>query len=109
MYGVSQFAQAATRFRVREAGDRTGAAGTSGDGVRDVSTVFGAELSLTRGPGRTGVPDPEGNHLLVLARDPDGYRRVVPGGGAAPPSGGAGKRTGGTPAETMPGGHTRPG
>jgi error-prone DNA polymerase len=39
-------------------------------------TVFGAELSLTRDLGRTGVPDPDGNHLLVLARDPDGYRRL---------------------------------
>jgi error-prone DNA polymerase len=25
---------------------------------------------------RTGVPDPEGRHLLVLARDPEGYRRL---------------------------------
>jgi error-prone DNA polymerase len=66
MYGVPQFAQAATRFRMSEANEQTG-------GVR---TVFGAELSLTRTLGRTGVPDPDGNHLLVLARDPDGYRRL---------------------------------
>jgi error-prone DNA polymerase len=84
MYGVPQFAQAATRFRMREAAvDRTGDGQAVGDGdsdggygARDVRTVFGAELSLTRGLGRTGVPDPEGNHLLVLARDPDGYRRL---------------------------------
>jgi error-prone DNA polymerase len=25
---------------------------------------------------RTGVPDPEGRHLLILARDPEGYRRL---------------------------------
>jgi error-prone DNA polymerase len=25
---------------------------------------------------RAGVPDPEGRHLLVLARDPEGYRRL---------------------------------
>src|SRR5207244_9663489 len=25
---------------------------------------------------RTGVPDPGGRHLLVLARDPEGYRRL---------------------------------
>ncbi|MGH3996279.1 MAG: PHP domain-containing protein, partial [Pseudonocardiaceae bacterium] len=25
---------------------------------------------------RSGVPDPEGEHLLVLARDPEGYRRL---------------------------------
>src|SRR5215472_11886524 len=76
MYGVPQFAQAATRFRMREAVDRPGGDRPGGDGARDVRTVFGAELSLTRGLGRTGVPDPEGNHLLVLARDPDGYRRL---------------------------------
>ncbi len=69
MYGVPQFAQAAARLRA------SAATGT-------VQTVFGAELSLTRGTGRTGrtsrtgVPDPAGNHLLVLARDPEGYRRL---------------------------------
>ncbi len=62
MYGVPQFAQAAARLR--EAGG-------------SLSTVFGAELSLDRVPGgRTGVPDPAGRHLLVLARDPEGYRRL---------------------------------
>jgi error-prone DNA polymerase len=90
MYGVPQFAQAAARLR--DSGARLG-------------TVFGAELSLdmTRlepgtsarraGPGRragragtpagqptgsprAGVPDPAGRHLLVLARDPEGYRRL---------------------------------
>ena len=75
MYGVPQFAQAATRFRMREAGDQAGDQAGKGS-ARDLGTVFGAELSLTRGPGRTGVPDPDGNHLLVLARDPDGYRRL---------------------------------
>src|SRR5262249_56512118 len=44
-------------------------------------TIFGAELSLGPPPGgggapRTGVPDPGGRHLLVLARDPEGYRRL---------------------------------
>jgi len=28
------------------------------------------------GPARAGVPDPAGRHLLVLARDPEGYRRL---------------------------------
>ena len=71
MYGVPQFAQAATRFRMRTADGQA-----SEDTARTVGTVFGAELSLTRTLGRTGVPDPDGNHLLVLARDPDGYRRL---------------------------------
>ena len=49
-------------------------------------TGFGAELSLdvplppTQSEramsARVGVPDPPGQHLLVLARDPDGYARL---------------------------------
>ena len=43
----------------------------------ELATVFGAELSLDPGPGqRTEVPDPPGPHLLVLARGPEGYRRL---------------------------------
>src|ERR687893_1267951 len=56
MYGVVRFAEAA-----RELG---------------VKTVFGAELSLGLTAPQNGVPDPEGDHLLVLARDPDGYRAI---------------------------------
>src|SRR5262245_22183712 len=67
MYGVPQFAQAAARLKEQ--------AGTG------IGTIFGAELSLGPPPGRggtprTGVPDPGGRHLLVLARDPEGYRRL---------------------------------
>ena len=54
MYGVVQFAEAAAEH--------------------GVSTVFGAELSLGLTAPQNGVPDPEGEHLLVLARDPKGYR-----------------------------------
>jgi error-prone DNA polymerase len=50
MYGVPQFAQAAARLR--DSGTR-------------LATVFGAELSL-----------PRDRHLLVLARDAEGYRRL---------------------------------
>jgi error-prone DNA polymerase len=59
MYGVPQFAQAAARLR--DSGTR-------------LNTVFGAELSL----GATGNqdPDPAGNHLLVLAKNAEGYRRL---------------------------------
>src|SRR5579862_8366656 len=46
-------------------------------------TVFGAELTLTPTPNstltpspRTGEPDPAGEHLVILARDPEGYRRL---------------------------------
>jgi error-prone DNA polymerase len=69
MYGIPQFAQAAARLK-----ERTGT---------HLGTVFGAELSLDLPAGRTGpssaprgVPDPPGRHLLVLARDPEGYRRL---------------------------------
>jgi len=55
LYGVVRFAEAA-----RECGIRT---------------VFGAELSLSD-TSRTDVPDPPGPHLLVLARGPEGYRRL---------------------------------
>ena len=62
MYGVPQFAQAAARAK-KAAGSRLG-------------TIFGAELSLDLPGGQGGIPDPAGRHLLVLARDPDGYRRL---------------------------------
>ncbi|MBS2965406.1 DNA polymerase III subunit alpha [Actinocrinis puniceicyclus] len=42
-----------------------------------VATVFGAELSLAADTAeRTGVNDPIGAHLLLLARDLDGYRSL---------------------------------
>src|SRR6266568_4132992 len=61
MYGIPQFAQAAARL--------------AGRGGR-LRTVFGAELSLGLPPGPDKKPDPPGRHLLVLARDPEGYRRL---------------------------------
>jgi error-prone DNA polymerase len=62
MYGVPQFAQAVARRK---------AAGGAGLG-----TIFGAELSLGLPRGQAGFPDPVGQHLLVLARDAEGYRRL---------------------------------
>ncbi len=48
--------------------------------VVDLPTVFGAEVTLdaTGGPSapRTGAPDPDGTHVVVVARDPDGYSRL---------------------------------
>jgi error-prone DNA polymerase len=61
MYGVPQFAQAAARLEQ--------------PGAR-LRTAFGAELSLALPAAQGGVPDPEGRHLLILARDPEGYRRL---------------------------------
>ena len=40
-------------------------------------TVFGAELSLDLRQPQNGIPDPEGSHLLVLVRGPDGYARLA--------------------------------
>jgi error-prone DNA polymerase len=55
LYGVVRFAEAAKELNMR--------------------TVFGAELSLGN-KARTEDPDPPGPHLLVLARGPEGYRRL---------------------------------
>src|SRR5438874_3524770 len=56
MYGVVRFAEAAK--------------------VLGVPTVFGAELTLGLTRPQNGIPDPEGRHLVVLARDPEGYARL---------------------------------
>ena len=56
MYGVVRFAEAAEAVGVR--------------------TAFGAELSLGLTKPQNGVADPEGAHLVVLARDPGGYSRL---------------------------------
>ncbi|MFC9326124.1 error-prone DNA polymerase [Kitasatospora sp. NPDC057015] len=42
-----------------------------------VATVFGAELTLDATTAPTGTPDQNGEHLLVLARNPEGYRRLA--------------------------------
>lgn len=55
LYGVVRFAEAAKEL--------------------DMRTVFGAELSLGN-TARAEAPDPPGPHLLVLARGPEGYRRL---------------------------------
>src|ERR1700684_4496300 len=55
LYGAVRFAEAAVEL--------------------DMRTVFGAELSLGSGA-RTDDPDPAVPHLLVLARGPEGYRRL---------------------------------
>ncbi|WP_166356152.1 error-prone DNA polymerase [Phytoactinopolyspora limicola] len=68
MYGVVRFAEAA-RDAYEMYGEQLGG--------RRLGTVFGAELSLGLTARQGGVPDPEGHHLLVLARNPEGYRRLA--------------------------------
>jgi error-prone DNA polymerase len=79
MYGVPRFAEAAKDH--------------------GLATIYGAELSLDlpvprttsqRGTGaRSGMPDPGGRHLLVLARGPEGYARLCRAMSAAHRRGGA--------------------
>ena len=42
-----------------------------------LKTLYGAELSLGLPEPQLGRPDPVGDHLLVLARDQEGYRRLA--------------------------------
>ena len=65
LYGVVRHGQAAARY--------------------GLPALFGAELTIAQdaggqggpsGAGRTGVPDPPAEHLLILARGPAGYRRL---------------------------------
>ncbi|MFT4051216.1 MAG: error-prone DNA polymerase [Microbacterium sp.] len=56
-YGIVRFAEAAEQLEVK--------------------TVFGAELSLSPDPSRSGSADPAGAHLLVLARGEEGYHRLA--------------------------------
>jgi error-prone DNA polymerase len=42
-----------------------------------IDTVFGAELSLGLTKPQNGIGDPEGSHLLVLARQEEGYHRLA--------------------------------
>ncbi|MFV0451766.1 MAG: error-prone DNA polymerase [Propioniciclava sp.] len=45
--------------------------------AQGMPTVFGAELSLDLPAPQNGVPDPVGDHLLVLARGAEGYHRLA--------------------------------
>ena len=56
-YGIVRMAEAAEKFA-------------------PMQTVFGAELSLDLTKPQNGEPDPEGTHLLVLARREEGYHRL---------------------------------
>lgn len=45
--------------------------------VLGLRTILGAELSLGLHAPQNGIPDPEGSHLLVLARGEEGYHRLA--------------------------------
>ncbi|MBM7784238.1 error-prone DNA polymerase [Tenggerimyces flavus] len=56
-YGVVRMAEAAEKY--------------------DLDTIFGAELSLELTKPQNGFADPEGSHLLVLARGENGYHALA--------------------------------
>jgi error-prone DNA polymerase len=56
MYGVARFAEAGRELGVR--------------------TAYGTELSMGLSAPQNGVADPEGEHLLLLARDAQGYGKL---------------------------------
>ena len=58
LYGIVRFAEAAAETPLR--------------------TLYGAELSIGLPEPQLGVPDPVGEHLLVLARGQAGYTAAVP-------------------------------
>jgi error-prone DNA polymerase len=57
LYGVVRFAEAARAF--------------------GLATIFGSEITLNGDDDRVGVHDPSGEHLVVLARSPEGYRHLA--------------------------------
>jgi len=57
LYGVVRFAEAARAF--------------------GLPAIFGVEITLDATDDRVGVLDPVGDHLVVLARSPGGYRRLA--------------------------------
>jgi error-prone DNA polymerase len=63
LYGIVRMAEAAAAQRI----------------LNDSApvTVFGAELSLGLRTPQNGIADPEGSHLLVLARQKEGYHRLA--------------------------------
>ncbi|MGP6178160.1 error-prone DNA polymerase [Microbacterium sp. A196] len=63
-YGAARFAEAADLMMTRNP-------------KIQLQTIFGAELSLGLPAPQGGVPDPVGEHLLVLARGMEGYHRLA--------------------------------
>ncbi|AKU16040.1 error-prone DNA polymerase [Luteipulveratus mongoliensis] len=58
LYGVVRFAEAAEAYG-------------------EIDTCYGAELSLGLTGPQNGIADPEGTHLVVIARRQEGYRRLA--------------------------------
>ncbi|MET4581273.1 error-prone DNA polymerase [Conyzicola nivalis] len=56
---------------------RMAEAAAAQQGENTTATVFGAELSLGLRTPQNGIADPEGSHLVVLARQKSGYHRLA--------------------------------
>ncbi|WP_041789863.1 error-prone DNA polymerase [Microlunatus phosphovorus] len=67
LYAVARFAESAQNLT---------RAGAAAPGV-ELQTIYGAELSLGLRTPQNGVADPEGSHLLVLARGVEGYHQLA--------------------------------
>ncbi len=73
MYGAVRFAEAARSY--------------------PINTIFGAEISIGDTASRVGAADPVGQHLVILARSPEGYTRLSTAIGNANLRGGEKNRT----------------
>jgi error-prone DNA polymerase len=106
LYGVVRLAEAADAHNAARARAATTAGGEPGRErpagetpareapareTPELGTVFGAELSLGLSGPQNGVADPEGRHLLVLARGQEGYHRLAAAITSAQLAGGAEK------------------
>jgi error-prone DNA polymerase len=85
LYGVVRFSETARRVGLPTVfGAELTLGGAVPDGSRTATGIAGrtATRSVVQtvapspGPERTGAPDPGGSHLVVLARDPEGYARL---------------------------------
>ena len=56
---------------------RMAEAAVAQQGESPTATIFGAELSLGLRTPQNGIADPEGEHLVVLARQKGGYHRLA--------------------------------
>jgi len=67
LYGIVRLAEAAAAHN----------SAARAAGRPELGTIFGAELSLGLRTPQNGVADPEGSHLLVLAKREKGYHRLA--------------------------------
>jgi error-prone DNA polymerase len=78
LYGVVRFFEAARELGVPTVfGSEITFAGAPAPTARKITLGEAPSPSPAPAPARTRVPDPPGSHLVVLARDPEGYTRLA--------------------------------